>query len=355
MEESPAAPHPSRRLPAGFLLLRGMTQRWCLLLATGVGGALPRLSFHWLPEFGAHSALAALLLGGGSPSERRSESPFGCGAASCGPLVLQLNREGEEGSSRETGSLPSSSEGRVGNKESAGGKDPSRDWERREVRFKSRGAAAVAAVDGGGGTMTRLALLVPFAALVLLAGRGRGQDLDLSDAFGDPTDVTQKPIPPNKKPTQNPTDVTQKPIPPNKKPTQNDDDGFNLEDAFVDDPKKPEPPAPPQPNPGSHGNTGDFSDLDLNDGQAPADPPKGRASNPSAGSDSGGKAEENPGMLAGIISSVLIAVTGAVSAFVAHQKKKLCFKQVMKKMLICKVNKEHIQNHLFNAHFCRKQ
>ncbi|XP_034970773.1 CD99 antigen isoform X3 [Zootoca vivipara] len=161
--------------------------------------------------------------------------------------------------------------------------------------------------------MTRLALLVPFAALVLLAGRGRGQDFDLGDALADPTDVTQKPIPPN------------------KKPTHNDDDGFNLEDAFgVDDPKKPEPPAPPQPNPGSHGNTGDFSDLDLNDGQAPAEPPKGRASNPSAGghggSDSGGKEQENPGMIAGIISSVLVAIAGAVSSFVAYQKKKLCFK-----------------------------
>ncbi|XP_060129458.1 CD99 antigen isoform X2 [Zootoca vivipara] len=205
--------------------------------------------------------------------------------------------------------------------------------------------------------MTRLALLVPFAALVLLAGRGRGgaycfnisdhgeairklagtiekvahvpvqkwegwdmtwlnglfpesarlkgQDFDLGDALADPTDVTQKPIPPN------------------KKPTHNDDDGFNLEDAFgVDDPKKPEPPAPPQPNPGSHGNTGDFSDLDLNDGQAPAEPPKGGH----GGSDSGGKEQENPGMIAGIISSVLVAIAGAVSSFVAYQKKKLCFK-----------------------------
>lgn len=35
---------------------------------------------------------------------------------------------------------------------------------------------------------------------------------------------------------------------------------------------------------------------------------------------------ENPGMLAGIISSVLVAVAGAVSSFVAYQKKKLCFK-----------------------------
>nr|XP_028583592.1 CD99 antigen-like isoform X1 [Podarcis muralis] len=280
-----------------------MTQRWCLLLATGVGVALPRLSFHWLPELGAHSALAALLFGGGSPSERCCESPFwlrGCKLrAACFAAEAERARKGVRGKrGRSLHPL------RGGGKQ---GKDPSRDWQRREVRLKSRRAAAAAAVDGG--TMTRLALLVPFAALVLLAGRGRGQDFDLADAFGDPEDVTQKPIPPN------------------KKPTQHDDDGFNLEDAFVDDPKKPEPPALPQPDPGSHGNTGDFSDLDLNDGQAPPDPPKGRASNPSSGgSDSGGKAEENPGMLAGIISSVLVAVAGAVSSFVAYQKKKLCFK-----------------------------
>lgn len=32
------------------------------------------------------------------------------------------------------------------------------------------------------------------------------------------------------------------------------------------------------------------------------------------------------GMLAGIISSVAVAVVGAVSSFIAYQKKKLCFK-----------------------------
>ncbi|XP_060089895.1 CD99 antigen [Heteronotia binoei] len=56
----------------------------------------------------------------------------------------------------------------------------------------------------------------------------------------------------------------------------------------------------------------------------------GRASNPSAGGHGGdsttGESAKDGGMLAGIISSVLVAVVGAVSSFIAYQKKKLCFK-----------------------------
>ncbi|KAF7254238.1 CD99 antigen-like protein 2 [Varanus komodoensis] len=95
--------------------------------------------------------------------------------------------------------------------------------------------------------------------------------------------------------------------------------GFDLGDAIDDQDSNPAPPPPPpQPKPGSHGNSGELSDLDLVGGKLPPEePPAGRASNPSPGSQ---------GMLAGIISSVVVAVVGAASSFIAYQKKKLCFK-----------------------------
>ncbi|XP_063161119.1 CD99 antigen-like isoform X3 [Candoia aspera] len=109
-------------------------------------------------------------------------------------------------------------------------------------------------------------------------------------------------------------------------------DLFDLSDALGDggdDSKKPAPP-PPQPKPGSHGNSGGISDSDLYDGELPPEKPQsGRASNPSSGghdSDSSGNTEGSQGMLAGIISSVVVAIAGAVSSFIAYQKKKLCFK-----------------------------
>nr|XP_048715836.1 CD99 antigen isoform X4 [Caretta caretta] len=41
---------------------------------------------------------------------------------------------------------------------------------------------------------------------------------------------------------------------------------------------------------------------------------------------SGGEAEASQGVIPGIISAVVVAVVGAVSSFIAYQKKKLCFK-----------------------------
>ncbi|NXB39962.1 C99L2 protein, partial [Eulacestoma nigropectus] len=76
-----------------------------------------------------------------------------------------------------------------------------------------------------------------------------------------------------------------------------------------------------------------FNDLDLLDG----DLPKGG----SDGSGSNGKIagflrnvykhlwffSASQGAIAGIISAVAATVIGAVSSFIAYQKKKLCFKQ----------------------------
>ncbi|XP_014815660.1 PREDICTED: CD99 antigen [Calidris pugnax] len=97
-------------------------------------------------------------------------------------------------------------------------------------------------------------------------------------------------------------------------------DDFNLEDAFQPDEPKPGPPANPRdtdnpkhvnPNPKDNPkDTGGFDDSDLYDGSLP----KG-----------GGDVSE--GAIAGIVSAVFATVVGAVSSFIAYQKKKLCFKQ----------------------------
>ncbi|XP_063161118.1 CD99 antigen-like isoform X2 [Candoia aspera] len=148
--------------------------------------------------------------------------------------------------------------------------------------------------------MGRLTLAFSLAFLLLeTLCRGQPDLFDLSDALGDVS-------------TKNPNSVTKKP---------NDD--LNLEDALNggDDSKKPAPP-PPQPKPGSHGNSGGISDSDLYDGELPPEKPQSGGHD----SDSSGNTEGSQGMLAGIISSVVVAIAGAVSSFIAYQKKKLCFK-----------------------------
>ncbi|XP_066478215.1 CD99 antigen-like isoform X2 [Tiliqua scincoides] len=153
--------------------------------------------------------------------------------------------------------------------------------------------------------MPRLAPLV-LLACGLLAALCRGQDFDLGEALEDPQ-------------------PTKKPASPKRPPAGGGD--FDLGDAVLgeDDSKKQATAAPPPPNPGSHGNNGDaFSDLDLTDGKPLPDKPGG------GGHDSDSKnenAEGSQGMLAGIISSVVVAIVGAASSFIAYQKKKLCFKQ----------------------------
>ncbi|EPQ10604.1 CD99 antigen [Myotis brandtii] len=114
-------------------------------------------------------------------------------------------------------------------------------------------------------------------------------DFDLADAFDDGP----------KKPTPTP-----------KKPGS--DDGFSLEDAVGggghSDPGIPAPPRPkPNPNPKQPETSGGFSDSDLLDGT------------------SGGA--EPQGVIPGIIGAVVVAVAGAISSFIAYQKKKLCFKE----------------------------
>ncbi|XP_077102955.1 CD99 molecule isoform X2 [Siphateles boraxobius] len=174
----------------------------------------------------------------------------------------------------------------------------------------------------------------------------RAQELDLSDAIDDsPANPTVKPA--------------VKPVPP-----KNSDPGFDLSDAVDSDPKKPavvppksgddknkpydsgnafdlsdalnpdldpkKPDAPPKER-GTGG--GNFDDKDLfnvnDDGEYRPD--KGRSGGGGADpgyDDQSGGASEQPqgGAMAAIISSVGVALLGAVSSYFAYQKKKLCFK-----------------------------
>ncbi|KYO41135.1 CD99 antigen isoform X3 [Alligator mississippiensis] len=143
----------------------------------------------------------------------------------------------------------------------------------------------------------RLALLA-FLACLLLAARGEGDDLglDLADAL----DVS----------------TSKQPGIPTKKPHSDD---FSLEDALGGgDPRKP-PPA----HPGGTGNGGgDFKDTDLLDGRSPPETSGGESDKKK----SNGDTEASQGVVPGIISAVVVAVVGAVSSFIAYQKKKLCFK-----------------------------
>uniref|UniRef100_A0A8C3PKW7 CD99 molecule (Xg blood group) n=1 Tax=Calidris pygmaea TaxID=425635 RepID=A0A8C3PKW7_9CHAR len=87
----------------------------------------------------------------------------------------------------------------------------------------------------------------------------------------------------------------------------------------VDNPKHVNPNPKDSPK-----DTGGFDDSDLYDGSLPkggGDERKGPSPN------NGETAEVSEGAIAGIVSAVFATVVGAVSSFIAYQKKKLCFKQ----------------------------
>ncbi|KAM4046174.1 CD99 antigen-like protein 2 isoform 2-T2 [Anomaloglossus baeobatrachus] len=195
--------------------------------------------------------------------------------------------------------------------------------------------------------------------LLLLVAATRGQDdggFDLSDAFGpDELKPTPKPQPgPDDKTdhldgfdfgeTGGGSNVPQKPttkppsggnVVPPKKPTEkprSDPNDFDLGDGLGGDDTH-QPTVKPQPgHGGGGGGGGEFGDSDLMDpGMHHDNPddheagPKGRALQPAHG-ESEQSEEGKQSMLAGIISTVAVAAVGAVSSFVAYQKKKLCFK-----------------------------
>ncbi|MBZ3881625.1 CD99 antigen [Sciurus carolinensis] len=183
--------------------------------------------------------------------------------------------------------------------------------------------------------------------------QAQDQGFDLADALGDD----------EKKPT----------LPP-KKPSDGDD--FSLEDALGggghDEPASPNQPRPqPRPQPNPPGTSGGFSDTDLLDGTSGNDghggPDGGSHRNEGQEStylesppsffsswvqgtwdlefprakffifsfrrthhsrvDPGVRCANSQGVVPGIVGAVVVAVAGAISSFIAYQKKKLCFKE----------------------------
>lgn len=128
-------------------------------------------------------------------------------------------------------------------------------------------------------------------------------------------------------------DNDQKPTPkPAKKPSSPGNE-LSLEDALAGpgdpDPASSNPSKPkPHPNPKQPGTSGGFSDSDLADGISDGG---GGARDPGnhrrEGDGDGETQADSPGMISGIIGAVVVAVAGAVSSFVAYQKKKWCFKE----------------------------
>lgn len=154
----------------------------------------------------------------------------------------------------------------------------------------------------------RAALVVLFFGLLGTLTTVRAQDFDLSQALDDD----------DARPTSAP-----------KKPGLGNDD-LNLEDALGGgghyDPVTPGPPKPkpypkPNPKPNQPVSDGGFSDQDLHDGNTAEDGGGGRPRH------DGEEQADSPGVVPGIIGAVVMAVAGAISSFIAYQKKKLCFKQ----------------------------
>lgn len=125
---------------------------------------------------------------------------------------------------------------------------------------------------------------------------------------------------------------TKKPLITQKTPSSDLDD-FDLVHALGPDDPKPPPPANPRDtdNPKrDHPKGSDtLSDFDLLDGNLPKGGSDGSGGNERKDPtpNSGQENEGSQGAIAGIVSAVAATVIGAVSSFIAYQKKKLCFKQ----------------------------
>ncbi|KAM6416232.1 CD99 antigen isoform 2-T2 [Pluvialis apricaria] len=159
----------------------------------------------------------------------------------------------------------------------------------------------------------RLLPSVVVVLAVLVPARGNFDDFSLQDAL----ETTKKPLP-------------------SRKPPPSDLDDFSLEHALHPDDPKPGPPAnprdtdnPKQGPPANPKDTGNIDDSDLYYGDSPKGGGDGSGGNERKGPspNSGETAEVSEGAIAGIVSAVFATVIGAVSSFIAYQKKKLCFKQ----------------------------
>ncbi|XP_069842333.1 CD99 antigen-like protein 2 [Dendropsophus ebraccatus] len=159
-------------------------------------------------------------------------------------------------------------------------------------------------------------------------------DFDLSDFF-DTTKAPPKVVP--KRPTKKPDVYPSTKKPPVKPPNKPGPKDFDLEDALYDrnDPKggggggstirdKDKP---------TGGGDADISDSDLEDiFDGGYKPDKGKGGTP--GGRGGGRENDNyensgdlaeTGTIAGIASTLVLALVGAVSSYISYQQKKFCF------------------------------
>ncbi|XP_065110961.2 CD99 molecule isoform X10 [Paramisgurnus dabryanus] len=153
--------------------------------------------------------------------------------------------------------------------------------------------------------MTSYLWIVLLASLVAT----KAQDLDLFDALDDEKPPTKPPL---------------KPVPPKNTNTE----GFDLLDAFDNDPKNPS--GDPKKTSGDGFDLSDALGPDTEPKKPVVKPPQdsgtGRGSGPGYEGGASDQPQEGGGALAAIISSVGVALLGAASSYFAYQKKKLCFK-----------------------------
>lgn len=122
------------------------------------------------------------------------------------------------------------------------------------------------------------------------------------------------------------TDRKPTPKPTPKKPSSGD---FDLEEALTggadEDPARPGKRPKPDPKPpGPPRDSGGISDRDLEDAAGHG----GRGGGAGGSGTNGAESEGQPqGLIPGVIAAVLAALAGAVSSFVAYQKRRLCFKE----------------------------
>ncbi|XP_063099122.1 CD99 antigen isoform X2 [Cavia porcellus] len=167
---------------------------------------------------------------------------------------------------------------------------------------------ALSALPAGAVSMARAFVLL----LLLLAGTlVRARDdlgFDLADALDDIKKTTEAP---KKPPSGGDLDLSEAL------------DGAG--DANPVAPRQPEPK--PNPKPNQPGSSGGFSDSDLADAAGGDGGRDGHGGSKPRHDGAAPEAEQPQGVIPGIVGAVVVAVAGAVSSFIAYQKKKLCFKE----------------------------
>ncbi|XP_067889269.1 CD99 molecule isoform X2 [Heterodontus francisci] len=154
-------------------------------------------------------------------------------------------------------------------------------------------------------------------AFAFVGTKGEDDGFDLADAFKD--DPTKPPAVDPGLPDVD-LDFDEPKVPTNPKNRNSNPDEFDLSDAINGEDKYTPTKRPKQPHSG--GSDQQFGDSDLIDAAGGAyKPDKTNSKANEQGGDQGG----GNGALTGIISGVLLALGGGLTSYVLYQKKKLCF------------------------------